>query len=289
MSIEKQNSFGVLVAIELFLGGSGAGIFFISFIMDLMNRFQNITKIGTITGLILVLMGTTILFFDLGNKNRLFRLFINPSSWVARGTYFITGFVIFGVAYSLFTWNLFGFVLLNKTTFLGKVVGGIAAIFSFMTMLYTGMLFSTMKRIPLWNTPALPLLFFSSSLYTGMAFLLLIGKLFVVTPMDDLHSLVMVEIVFILVQLLVLGIFLWAGNYSNMTTVESIRLLKKPLFNIGVIIIGLVIPLGLLIYIGFNENGFILTILSSLLILQGGIFLRHCIIKAGIRLPLYNR
>jgi hypothetical protein len=46
------------------------------------------------------------------------------------------------------------------------------------------------------------------------------------------------------VQLLVLGVFLWAGNYNNMTTVESIRLLKKPLFNIGVIILGLIFPLG---------------------------------------------
>jgi polysulfide reductase chain C len=288
MTIDKQNSFGGLIAIDLFLGGAGAGIFFISFIMDLMNRFQNIAKIGAITGVILVLMGTIILFLDLGNKSRLYRLFINPSSWVARGTYFITGFVIFGIAYSVFSWNILGWVLLNKTTLLGKVVGGIAAIFSFMTMLYTGMLFSTMKRIPLWNTPALPLLFFFSSLYTAMAFLLLIGLLFVPTSIGDIHSLVMVEIVFILVQLLVLGVFLWAGNYNNMTTVESIRLLKEPLFNIGVIILGLIAPLGLLIYDKVTDSGIIVSILATLLLLQGGVFLRYCIIKAGIRLPLYT-
>jgi formate-dependent nitrite reductase membrane component NrfD len=284
---EKQSTFGWLIAIDLFLGGAGASIFFISFIMDLMNRFQHITKIGSITGLILVLMGTLILFFDLGNKSRLYRLFINPSSWVARGTYFITGFVVFGIAHSIFSWNILGWVILNETTLLGKVVGWIAAIFSFMTMLYTGMLISTMKRIPLWNTPVLPLLFILSSLYTGMAFLLLIGNLFIATPMEDLHSLVMVEIVFILVQLLTLGLFLWVGKYNQITTVESIRLLEKPLFYIGVIILGLVIPLGLLIYNRFIENGMILVILSSLLILQGGIILRYCIIKAGIRLPLY--
>jgi polysulfide reductase chain C len=287
MTIEKQISFGGLIAIDLFLGGAGAGIFFISFIMDLMNIFQNITKIGAVTGLILVLMGTIILFLDLGNKSRLYRLFINPSSWVTRGTYFITGFVIFGIAYAVFSLNFLDWVLWDKTTLLGKVVGGIAAIFSFMTMLYTGMLFSTMKRIPLWNTPVLPLLFFSSSLYTGMAFLLLIGQLFVAIPMEDMHFLTMVEIVFILVQLLVLGVFLWAGSYNDITTVESIRSLKGPLFNVGVIIFGLVIPLGLLIYNRFTENGIILMTLLSLLILQGGIFLRYCIIKAGIRLPLH--
>ncbi|MGB9591511.1 MAG: NrfD/PsrC family molybdoenzyme membrane anchor subunit, partial [Candidatus Kryptoniota bacterium] len=215
MVIERQNTFGWLITIDLFLGGTGAGIFLISYVMDLMNRFQNITKIGAVTGLILVLIGTLILFLDLGNKKRLYRLISNPSSWVARGTCFITGFVIFGIAYSIFSWSLFGWILLEKTTLLGKAVGGIAAFFSFMTMLYTGMLFSTMKRIPLWNTPTLPLLFISSSLYSAMAFLLLIGSLFVPPLTEDLRSLVMVEIFLILVQLIVLGVFLWAGNYSN--------------------------------------------------------------------------
>jgi polysulfide reductase chain C len=288
MTIERQNSFGGLIAIDLFLGGAGAGIFFISYIMDLMNRFQDITKIGVIAGLILVLMGTVILFLDLGNKGRLYLLFVNPSSWVARGTYFITAFVVFGIAYSVISWNFFGWVLLNKTPLPGKVVGGIAAIFSFMTMLYTGMLFSTMKRIPLWNTPVLPLLFFFASLYTAMAFLLLIGNLFVPISAEDLRSLVTAEIVFVLVQLLVLGVFLWAGSYNNMTTVESLRLLKGPLFNVGVVISGLIIPLGLLIYGRFADNGMIVTVLATLLLLQGGLFLRYCVIKAGIRLPLHT-
>lgn len=289
MTIERQNTFGGLIAIDLFLGGTGAGIFFISFIMDLMNRFQNITKIGAITGLILVLMGTLILFLDLGNKSRLYRLFSNPSSWVARGTCFITGFVIFGIVYSVFSWSLFSWILLDKTTLLGKVVGGIAAFFSFMTMLYTGMLFSTMKRIPLWNTPVLPLLFFFSSLYTAMAFLLLIGGLLVGIPVEGLHLLAMIEITFILLQLLLLGVFLWASGYNTTTTVESIRLLKKPLFNIGVIIFGLIIPLGLLIYYNVVDNGGMLTILlAALLLIEGGFLLRYCIIKAGIRLPLHT-
>lgn len=288
MTIEKQNSFGGLMALDFYLGGAGAGIFFISFVMDLRNRFQNITKIGVVTGLVLVLMGTLILFLDLGNKRGLYRLISNPSSWVARGTFFITGFVIFGIVYSVFSWSLFSWILLEKTTLLGKGVGGIAAFFSFMTMLYTGMLFSTMKRIPLWNTPILPLLFISSSLYSAMAFLLLIGNLFVPTPMEDLRSLVMVEIFLILVQLIVLGVFLWAGNYSNMTIVESIRLLKKPSFNIWVIIFGLIIPLLLLVYYNVANNESILTVLlAALLLIGGGFFLRFYIIKAGIRLPLH--
>lgn len=163
MNIEKQNTFGGLIAIDLFLGGAGAGIFSITFIMDLLNKFQHIARIGAITGPILVLMGTLILFVDLGNKSGLYRLLSNPSSWVARGTYFITVFVIFGFIYSLLSLGVFGWIPLDKTALLGKVVGGIAAIFSIMTMLYTGMLFSTMKRIPLWNTPVLPLLFFSQA------------------------------------------------------------------------------------------------------------------------------
>lgn len=286
MTIEKQNSFGGLISVDLFLGGAGAGIFFISFFMDLMNRFQDITKIGVITGLILILMGTLILFLDLGNKGRFYLLFVNPSSWVTRGTYFITGFVVFGVAYSIISWDFLGLVLLNKTKLLGKAIGGVAAIFSFMIMLYPGMLFSTMKRIPLWNTPILPLLFISTSLYTAMAFLLFIGNLFLQIKIEDLHSLVSLAIILILVQLIVLGIFLWASNYSNMTMVKSIELLRGPLFKIGAIILGLIIPLFLLVYYNVVNGGGILKILlAALLLIAGGFILRLSLIKAGIRLP----
>jgi len=99
----------------------------------------------------------------------------------------------------------------------------------------------------------------------------------------------MIEITFILLQLLLLGVFLWASGYNTTTTAESIRLLKKPLFNIGVIIVGLIIPLGLLIYYNVVDNGSMLTILlAALLLIEGGFLGRYCIIKAGIRFPLHT-
>jgi len=279
MAIERQNTFGGLIAIDLFLGGAGAGIFLTSFVLSLLNQFESITRIGVMVGPIWVLAGSMILFFDLGNKNALFRILSNPSSWVARGTYFIILFVFFAFLYFL--------VSLSKTTMLSTVLGGIAGIFSFLTMLYTGMLFSTMKRVPLWNTPILPLLFIFSSLYAAAAFLILIVPFSTAPPLVEIHLLVMIEIVFILVQLLVLGIFLWTGSYGNTTIAESIRLLKEPLFTIGVISLGLFIPLALLIYYKFMGSGIFFPIMAALLLIIGSLFLRYCIIRAGIRLPLY--
>jgi formate-dependent nitrite reductase membrane component NrfD len=289
MVAERQNTFGGLIAIDLFLGGAGAGMFFISFVMDLVNKFESIARIGCILGPILVIGGTLVLFLDLGNKSGLYRIFINPSSWVTRGTYFITLFVLFGLAYSLPAFGPFSWIPWGKATILGKALGWAAVIFSFLTMLYTGFLLGTTKRIPLWNTPALPLLFFFSSLYTGMASLLVMGYLFMPTPGEDFHTLVLIEIVLILTQLLVLGLFLWTGSYGSTTAVESVHLLlKKRLFSIGVVITGLIIPLGLLIYYASLGNGFFVPTLAGLLLLASGLFLRYCILRAGLRLPLYS-
>ncbi len=289
MAIEKQNTLGGLIVIDLFLGGAGGGMFFISFVMDLLKKYESIARIGCLCGLIFVLGGTFVLFFDLGNKNKLYRLFLNPSSWVTRGTCFITLFVIFGLAYSLPAFEPFSWIPWDKATIFGKALGWFAVVFSLLTMLYTGFLLGTTKRIPLWNTPTLPLLFLSSSLYTGMAFLLLIGYLFVPTPGVSFHTLVIIEIVLILLQLVVLGLFLWSGGYGSITAVESIRLLlKSRLFSIGVVITGLIIPLGLLIYHMSMENRFGVPILASFLLLASGLFLRYCILRAGVRLPLYS-
>jgi formate-dependent nitrite reductase membrane component NrfD len=99
---------------------------------------------------------------------------------------------------------------------------------------------------------------------------------------------VAIEIVLILVQLLILWTFLEKGSYGSSTAMESIHLLKRPLFNIGVIILGLMTPLVLLCYYWVAGNRFVVPVFASLLILMGGFFLRYCIIKGGLRLPLYS-
>jgi formate-dependent nitrite reductase membrane component NrfD len=94
----------------------------------------------------------------------------------------------------------------------------------------------------------------------------------------DFNTLILIEIIFILTELLVLGVFLWIGNYGNITLVESIHLLLRwKLFSIRALTIGLIIPLGLLIYYNLVDERFAIPILANLLLLASGLFLRYCI------------
>lgn len=289
MELERQNTFGWLIIIAVFLGGAGAGLFFVSFIMDLLNEYEAVTKIGVILGPILVFIATFALFLDLGNKPKLFRLYINRSSWVAIGTFCVTGSVLFGLAYSLPAVTLFNWIPWGKVGVAAIAIGVVATIFSFLTMLYTGFLLSTIKRIPLWNTPLLPLLFFFSSLENGIAIALMIEPFFVVPTAVGFHLMLVMEIILILMVLLTLVVFLLSGRYNTTINKESIHLLlREPLFSIGVIIAGILVPFGLVIYHGVEDNKFIVPIFAGLLLLTGGFFLRYCIIRGGIRLPLYT-
>lgn len=287
VTLERQQVYGWLITIDTFLGGTGSGAFLISFILDFLNKNEPITKIGTLLGPLLVLSGTFFLLADISSKARVYRLVANPSSWMSRGTLILAAFVIFGLAYSLPSFALFGWTVSN----LGKGIGMIAAVFAVLVSVYPGFLFGTIKRIPFWSIASLPLLFLLSSCCCGIAILLLIDPL--VTPVLGEFSFQQLRIAGILLisgQLLVLGALLETARHCGIATAESGRLLKTPTFIIGVVIAGMVVPLGLLSYSVVISNVFITNIctsIASLLLLIGGLLLRHGIVRAGVYLPLH--
>jgi len=286
IALERQRVYGWLITIDTFLGGTGSGAFLISFILALLNRNEPITKIGTLLGPLLVLSGTFFLLADISSKARVYRIVANPLSWMSRGTLILAAFVIFGLAYSLPSFALSGWTESN----LGKGIGIIAAIFAVLVSVYPGFLFGRVKRIPFWSVANLPLLFFLSSCCCGIAILLLIGPLATsALGESSLQQLRIAGILLIAGQLLVLGTLLETARHGSIATAESSRLLKTPMFIIGVIIAGTVVPLGLLSYSVIISNVIITNVstsIASLLLLIGGLLLRQGIIRAGVYLPL---
>ncbi|MFC1815756.1 NrfD/PsrC family molybdoenzyme membrane anchor subunit [Thermodesulfobacteriota bacterium] len=295
MTVEKQTTFGWLVAATMFLGAAGASAFLGSFVLDILNKYEPIARVGAAVGTGLVLIDAVLLLSDLGTRANFYRLFSNPSSWMSRGACILTVFIVFSLGYSLSAFNLFAWLPWSNATAVGKAIGAIAAIFSVMVVVYTGFLLGVVKRVPLWNTPALPLLFFFSGLGTGIAILLLIAPFSRVILGPEIvaafHALMIVEIVTIVMQLLMLGAYLEIAIRGGVSVAESVRLLKTPLFIVGVIIVGLMMPLALLSY-GFAVSAVsILSIAAGtagILLLIGGILLRYTIIRAAVYLPLYS-
>jgi len=174
MHLERQDTFGWLLSIEVFLAGAGGGAFLFGFIYNLLEKYQSIAKTGMIVGISLVIIGAVLLFIELGNKKRFYRVAFNTTSWIARGSWFLTIFIVFGLIY--LSSGYVDYLDIDSTAV--KTIGVIAAVFAVFIMSYTGFLLGAAKRIPLWNTSGLPVLFFFSSLYTGKAVILLIASFF---------------------------------------------------------------------------------------------------------------
>ena len=284
----KQTSFGWLVAADIFLSGTGAGLFLTGFFLNLLNLFKPLAKLATIIGPLLVLAGTFFLFIDLGSKRNLWRLFSNPSSWLSRGTVILSVFLIAGFGYSLPSYDIFFWLPWNNDTGM-QIIGIIAALFSFLVMIYTGILLAVLKGVPFWNTPALPILFLFSSLSTGAGCLLIIVPFMIKTFGSDIsvaiHHVGIVVMGLTFGQLIVLWIYLEISRYRGLAAMESVRTLKRPIFIFGGVIIGIVLPLALLGLFVFMRDIFILSsigAMAGIFLLIGGIVQRYSIIKAGI-------
>lgn len=293
LSLEKQTAFGWLVSVDSFLAGTGAGVFLGSFMLDMFDKYEPVSRVGAVLGPVMVLGGSLLLIADLGTKAKVYRLFSNSSSWMSRGTWIMVIFIIFGLGYSLPSLNLFAWLPWSKTALLGNIIGVVAAVAAVLMLIYTGLVLAVIKRIPFWSTPSLPLLFLFSGLSTGIACLLLIAPFFQTSIGQEivtlLRTLVIAEVILILVQLVVLATYLEIAKSGEVSVVESVRSLKTPLFISGVIALGLVVPLGLLFGIAVASD---ISVLSGLawatgtLLLIGGILLRYSIIRAGVYLPL---
>ena len=281
--LERQDTFGWLLSVESFLAGAGGGAFLFGFIYNLFEQYQLIAKIGMVVGISLVIIGAVLLFIELGRKKRFYMVPFNASSWIARGSWFITIFIVFGLIY--LSSGYLGY--LDIESMVVKGIGVIAALSAVFVMSYTGFLFGAAKRIPLWNASGLPMLFFFSSLYTGKAIMLLIAAFLETSITEGLRPLVVSGIILIFFQMIALGTFLGTAAYGGTTISESVRLLlKNPLFVNLVIVFGLLIPLGLLGYQAAVNDAFILSIPACIFLLIGGLYLRYGILRAGLRVPV---
>jgi formate-dependent nitrite reductase membrane component NrfD len=289
-----QKSWGTLVVIYVFLAGCGGGTFLLSYMLTLLGWYEPVALVGLVTGPVLVAVGSLVLIFDLGSPARCYRLFTTPrtlvSSWMIRGSWILSAFIILGLAYGLPSFSLFGRLPWGKASFAGSLIGGAAALLAVFVPIYPGLLLGVIKSVPLWNTPVLPLLFFLSGLDTGVALLALISAVVpAAVGVEGFHLLAGVDIVLITSLLIVLLAYIERTRQRGETAAESVRLLKRPLFIIGVIVCGMAVPLALLIGSTLASDAALIVAveaLAGILVLLGGLLLRYGVITSGVLLAV---
>ena len=291
---EKQKSWGWMIILYIFLAGLGGGTFLFSFILLFTGKYEDVAKIGALAAPLIVAFASLMLLFDLGSPTRAWRLFTTPktlmSSWMTRGAWILTAFIILGLAYALPAFSAFSWLPWSQASTLGKVIGFCAGVLSLIVPIYPGLLLGVIKSIPLWNTSALPPIFFLSGLDTGAALLVLLG-IFLPAAIDiaGFHLLGIIDIVLIVLLIVALFAYIEIVRQTGKTAAASVQLLKTPFFIGGVVIGGMILPLALLI-VSVTASDIdtirILDAAAGILVLIGAVILRYSVVTSGLRRTL---
>ncbi|MBL7047214.1 MAG: polysulfide reductase NrfD [Candidatus Marinimicrobia bacterium] len=288
--MKAQTKWGWLIAIYLFLAGLGGGAYIAGVIADFMGLSTDIAKIGVFLGFPCVFIGTMCLIVDLGKPINFWRAFMKPkTSWIARGTIIITFFLIIDFLH-IILW-IWPFDVLADFTGARHLINLLGLIFAFGTIIYTGLLLGASRPIAFWSTAMLPLLFLVSALSTGFMAVILASSVIDVSK-EGLGLFERIDIALIILEIFIV-VFYLQGTHRVSESRASAKLVLSgsvaPMFWIGVVLLGLLLPLlfdllGLYAFSG--SSGHIFILLASAFGIIGGLFLRQVVLQGGIHAPL---
>ncbi len=261
-----------------------------------------------------LLAGMVCLLVHLGHADRLILLITQPRlSYITVGAYALGLCVVLALA-TLLVWLRhlrLGFAALRVLQVLLFVTALVVAT-------YTGLFLASIRSVPLWATPLLPLLFLISSASCGMGLVSVAaqltpsGTLFASTMrrLMSLDALVIIleGIVLVLMGLSISGVFESAltnasgalmgegaavlewGKLSNtdLALLESFWSLLfggyALLFWFALVVVGLIIPLAAdVVYARMRRPAKGVALAGALCTLVGGFALRCCVVLAGVQ------
>jgi formate-dependent nitrite reductase membrane component NrfD len=270
-----ERDMDAMVPLSMAAEGVGAATYLIAFLAG--------SASGGLAGLALVLLGTAALFAHLGHPMRSWRVVTEAGrAWMSRGALFTAGLLLFGTLAVFTRGNGFDRLILQA----------LALLCTFVVVLYTGIMFSSISAVPFWNSPLLPILFLLHSLTS--AALLVVALLAQGGAGVAAHTRECGALVALLAASLALT-WSFARTPSRSEAAQaSVRLLTagplKLMFQSGALLVGLAAPLllVLLAYVLRDAGGIAgaLLILAVPLRLAGDVSLRYALLRAGVYSPV---
>ncbi len=293
------------VAVYLFLGGLTAGILVMSAVANLRKWPDDASgpqcEKGAMFAPFILAIGMFFIFLDLERMTNVywFYLTLQPLASMSWGAWGILLIIPVSFLYGLSTAPpalrhglRLGF-LIRLSEMLRPYNRKLAMInfgLGIFLGIYTGVLLSSMMARPLWNSSVLPILFLTSALSTGAAFLIIIAgkttvKLFY-TKMD---------IWLIFTEIVVILLFFYGQSHSTANRMASII----PFFSltheyfmyfIAIFLVAILLPLALIIKLfeiredhvdELSDTTIFRMNLSAVMVLIGGFILRLALIYAG--------
>jgi sulfite dehydrogenase (quinone) subunit SoeC len=271
--IEKR---GILLWLAFYTGGLGGGLYLVSLFFD------NI--IGMIVGWFIVagLKGSFHLIY-LGRPARFWRLVLRPqTSWLSRGLSFVFGFAGLGLIQILLS------LIFPEQTAWIMVFKIAAGIFALCVATYTGFVLNSVKGVPFWELPILPLLFVACGILGGFGLTVGIG---IFSASVNMAAAEMGSRIMLIINVLLIVLYLFLASRKEAVGKQSvlyqIRGNISPIFWTFVVVLGIVIPALIAVYSLFSgEATSVILIAGVICEIVGGVMLRYCVLKSGMYNPL---
>lgn len=266
---------GVLIWLAEVSCGIGGGLYLVSL------YFNNMSGMF-LSWLIVVLLKGGFHFAYLGKPMRFWRMALKPkTSWLARGFIFLSLFIGFGAIQLAFSYWLPGTTL--EITF--KVIAGLMV---FLVVMNTGFVMNCINAIPFWNSAILPLLFLLFGILDGFALILTMGLF------EGNVNMIAAEggsRLLLVINALLIAIYLWSGMYMGPTGKRSVMELIKgqlaPILWVGVMLCGIIIPLGVSVssyFVGEASAPFLIMAVAFEMV--GAFSLKYILLKGALYSPL---
>ena len=236
-----------LIVSYLFLGGLSAGLYFVSALTELFRKDddsaqEHIARLGALLASWPVMLGCTLLVFDLGHWYRAYKLFLHFrwESPMSIGSWLLMLFIGISLIYA-YGWtsrdgreHFFG-RLPRRLRFLGILnvdvapwrrplaIAGLPV--SVGVAIYTGVLLGAVQSRPFWNTNLVAQLFLFSALSSGCALLILVLAM---RPrkfeMYQFRSLYLLDVCFLTLEFFIVVPYFIHGELSVEAVRESLKL-----------------------------------------------------------------
>jgi formate-dependent nitrite reductase membrane component NrfD len=285
-----QTEWGWLVAAYLFLGGVGSGAYVTAAVNSMSSGSPLSTTVGLWVSWIALGVGTICLLADLGTPVKAVLAGMKVgSSWIARGFWIISLFMIIAFVQSVLT-----LVPGGGGAALNGVLTVLGVVLAFGTMAYTGILLGASKGIPFWRSAVVPVIFIISALATGH-FTVIIGMVLLggTFAASELKLMSLEAALLVVFEVLAIVLYLQAAFRVPDARVSARRILKRTSFVVGYIVLGLAVPLVVSAFIYYTIGDAVTGALvgaaavGALLGLIGGLILRHAVLVTG-SLPTWN-
>lgn len=317
---------GLSIGIYLFLGGLAGGSYVAGAVADLLSArhperqdsYFATARWSMVIAVSAIAVGGILLISHLGEPLNVlkFWLFTNVLSWMTIGIWVIVLFTLLAAVQAL--WLGFGredgfgvsigpIDTLARLTRPSEGVRRAITVFGIaigvLLAVYTALLISAAGHtVPLWNETWLPLLFLTSSLSIGIAAVFGLTTITQGVLDTGVEKFSLADDVIIVAELVVLAILMWTMQNGGPTAAETFQYIMTEgwiLFWIGVVGIGLLLPLVLsavLILLerrtDLHENETMLGRVRGVyalkfgLVVAGGLMLRLMIIFGALNVPI---